>query len=75
MLNMTVQRVSVVEEEDTVTDVTTSASRRRPFLLFSAVVIHNCRLSFGSDMKILQCTEVIRILFELEVFHPEMFVK
>jgi hypothetical protein len=60
---MTVQRVSVVEEEEeTVTDVTTSASRRRPFLLFSSVVIHNCSLCFGYDMKILQCSEVIRVL-------------
>jgi hypothetical protein len=62
VLNMTVQRVSVIEEEETVTNVTTSASRRRPFLLFYAVVIHNCRLCFASDMKILQCTEVIRML-------------
>jgi hypothetical protein len=59
---MTVQRVPVVEEEETVTSVTTSASRRRPFLLFHAVVIHNYRLCFASDMKILHCIEVTRIL-------------
>ena len=61
MLNTTVQRVSVVEGGKAVTGVTTSASRRRPFLLFSAVMIHNCRLCFGSDVKILQCSEVIRL--------------